>query len=77
MSESLFDSKKYKLINNKLKTSMIVMCFLEQFFYKKIQKIKPILLVSRLKGSRSSNFGWRIDPFTKIKTFHEGTDFCR
>ena len=27
------------------------------------------------KGWYSSNFGWRIDPFTKKRAFHEGVDF--
>ena len=76
MSESLFDSQKYKLINNKIKNLDDSYVFLEQFFYKKNSENKTYPSgVPIKKGSRSSNFGWRIDPFTKIKTFHEGTDF--
>ena len=76
MSESLFDSKKYKLIDNKIKNLDDSYVFLEQFFYKKNSENKTYPSgVPIKKGSRSSNFGWRIDPFTKIKTFHEGTDF--
>jgi murein DD-endopeptidase MepM/ murein hydrolase activator NlpD len=76
MSESLFDSRKYKLIDNKIKNLDDSYVFLEQFFYKKNSENKTYPSgIPIKKGSRSSNFGWRIDPFTKIKTFHEGTDF--
>lgn len=76
MSESLFDSKKYKSIDNKIKNLDDSYVFLEQLFYKKISENKTFPSGIPIKnGSRSSNFGWRIDPFTKIKTFHEGTDF--
>ena len=76
MSESLFDNKKYKMIDNKIKNLDDSYAFLEQFFYKKKSENKAYPSgVPIKKGSRSSNFGWRIDPFTKVKTFHEGTDF--
>ena len=76
MSESLFDNKKYKMIDNKIKNLDDSYAFLEQFFYKKKSENKTYPSVIPIKkGSRSSNFGWRIDPFTKVKTFHEGTDF--
>ena len=35
MSESLFDNKKYKMIDNKIKNLDDSYAFLEQFFYKK------------------------------------------
>ena len=76
MSESLFDNKKYKMIDNKIKNLDDSYAFLEQFFYKKKSENKTYPSgIPIKKGSRSSNFGWRIDPFTKVKTFHEGTDF--
>ena len=76
MSESLFDSKKYTLIDNKIKNLDDSYVFLEQFYYKKNSENQTYPSgIPIIKGSRSSNFGWRIDPFTKIKTFHEGTDF--
>ena len=49
MSESLFDNKKYKIMDNKIKNLDDSYVFLEQVYYKKIQKIKHILLVSQLK----------------------------
>ena len=76
MSESLFDNKKYKMIDNKIKNLDDSYAFLEQFYYKKNSENKTYPSgIPIKKGSRSSNFGWRIDPFTKVKTFHEGTDF--
>ena len=76
MSESLFDNNKYKMIDNKIKNLDDSYAFLEQFFYKKKSESKTYPSgIPIKKGSRSSNFGWRIDPFTKVKTFHEGTDF--
>jgi len=76
MSESLFDNKKYKSIDKKIKNLDDSYVFLEQFFYKKNSENKTFPSgIPIKKGNRSSNFGWRIDPFTKIKTFHEGTDF--
>ena len=76
MSESLFDNKKYKMIDNKIKNLDDSYAFLEQLFYKKKSENKTYPSGIPIKnGSRSSNFGWRIDPFTKVKTFHEGTDF--
>ena len=76
MSESLFDNKKYNMIDSKIKNLDDSYAFLEQFFYKKESEDKTYPSgIPIKKGSRSSNFGWRIDPFTKVKTFHEGTDF--
>ena len=76
MSESLFDNKKYKIIDNKIKNLDDSYAFLEQVYYKKNSENQTYPSgIPIKKGSRSSNFGWRIDPFTKIKTFHEGTDF--
>ena len=76
MSESLFDNKKYKVIDNKIKNLDDSYVFLEQVYYKKNSENQTYPSgIPIKKGSRSSNFGWRIDPFTKIKTFHEGTDF--
>ena len=76
MSESLFDNKKYKIIDNKIKNLDDSYVFLEQVYYKKNSENQTYPSgIPIKKGSRSSNFGWRIDPFTKIKTFHEGTDF--
>ena len=76
MSESLFDNKKYKMIDYRIKNLDDSYAFLEQFFYKKKSENKTYPSgIPIKKGSRSSNFGWRIDPFTKVKTFHEGTDF--
>ena len=76
MSESLFDNKKYKMMDNKIKNLDDSYAFLEQFYYKKNSENKTYPSgIPIKKGSRSSNFGWRIDPFTKVKTFHEGTDF--
>jgi len=70
MSESLFDNKKYKMIDNKIKNLDDSYAFLEQFFYKKKSENKTYPSgIPIKKGSRSSNFGWRIDPFTKVKTF--------
>jgi len=76
MSESLFDNKKYKIIDNKIKNLDDSYVFLEQVYYKKNSENQTYPSgIPIKKGSRSSNFGWRIDPFTKMKTFHEGTDF--
>ena len=76
MSESLFDNIKYKVIDNKIKNLDDSYVFLEQVYYKKNSENQTYPSgIPIKKGSRSSNFGWRIDPFTKIKTFHEGTDF--
>jgi len=76
MSESLFDNKKYKVIDNKIKNLDDSYVFLEQVYYKKNSENQTYPSGIPIKnGSRSSNFGWRIDPFTKIKTFHEGADF--
>jgi len=50
--------------------------FLESLFVR--SKAKRQLLVSVLPvegGLYTSNFGWRIDPFTGSKSMHEGVDF--
>ena len=71
MSENLFDNIKYKIIDNKIKGLDDEIIFLEQVYYKNSEKIKHILCIYQLKGNKSSrkSFGWKIDPFTKIKTF--------
>ena len=76
MSESLFDNIKYKVIDNKIKNLDDSYVFLEQVYYKKNSENQTYpsgIPIKKVVGLQ--NFGWRIDPFDKIKTFHEGTDF--